>query len=221
MNYHSVSFEVGPFEAALPGDYDRDGSVNDADYVAWKSGFGSTGTATIDGNRNGIVDAADYTIWRDHTVGRQLPGDFNSDGGVDGADYLIWRETFGSTSKLRADANGNSVIDSGDYTTWRDNFGSNRQVGDYNLDQAVDSSDYQTWRLDFGSTTRLSADGNGNAVVDAADYTIWRDRLQPVGNAADVHAVAEPSSAVILVPCVAVYLSLGCAMASVDMKTET
>ena len=32
-------------------------------------------------------------------------------------------------------------------------------------------------RLTFGSTSQLAADASGNGVVDAADYTIWRNNL--------------------------------------------
>lgn len=49
-----------------PGDYDRNGVVEQADYTVWRTSFGSTVDLTADGNGNGIVDAGDYTIWRDH-----------------------------------------------------------------------------------------------------------------------------------------------------------
>ncbi len=50
----------------LPGDFDGNHRVDDADYQLWKSQFGSTGAPAADANQNGVVDAADYTIWRNN-----------------------------------------------------------------------------------------------------------------------------------------------------------
>lgn len=55
----------------IPGDFDRNGTVNAADYGAWKSAFGTTVAVPgdgADGNRNGIVDAGDYSVWRDNAA---------------------------------------------------------------------------------------------------------------------------------------------------------
>lgn len=49
----------------LPGDYNLNRTVDDADYATWKAAFNSTTEPFVDGNRNGTVDAADYTSWRD------------------------------------------------------------------------------------------------------------------------------------------------------------
>jgi hypothetical protein len=46
------------------GDYDRDGDVDEADYVVWRSTAGSTTELNADGNGNEVVDAADYVTWR-------------------------------------------------------------------------------------------------------------------------------------------------------------
>jgi GH35 family endo-1,4-beta-xylanase len=46
-------------------------------------------------------------------------------------------------------------------------------AGDYNGDGIVDASDYTIWRQTFGSTSDLRADGNGDGMIDNADYSIW------------------------------------------------
>lgn len=56
----------------LPGDYNYDGVVNEADYEVWRSAFGTTVPRVglwADGNKDGVVDAADFTVWRDHFAG--------------------------------------------------------------------------------------------------------------------------------------------------------
>ena len=50
--------------------------------------------------------------------------------------------------------------------------------GDYDRNGQVDLLDQLVWLLSFGSTIDLYADGNGNGIVDAADYTIWRDAYE-------------------------------------------
>jgi serralysin len=47
--------------------------------------------------------------------------------------------------------------------------------GDYNHDGVVDAADYTVWRDSLGKTgSGLAADGNGDNVVNAADYTLWQ-----------------------------------------------
>ena len=50
----------------LAGDYNRDGSVDAADYVAWRDAVGSfvTNFGGADGSGNGTVDEADFAVWR-------------------------------------------------------------------------------------------------------------------------------------------------------------
>ncbi|TWT87592.1 hypothetical protein Mal64_31340 [Pseudobythopirellula maris] len=51
-------------------------------------------------------------------------------------------------------------------------------AGDYEGDYDVDMDDFDIWVADFGYTNFSSpADGNGDGVVDAADFTVWRDSL--------------------------------------------
>jgi arylsulfatase A-like enzyme len=64
--------------------------------------------------------------------------------------------------------------------------------GDYNNDGFATLADYNTWRANFGSTTLLAADGNGNGVVDAGDYIVWRNQFIPGSGSGG--AVPEPGS---------------------------
>ena len=47
--------------------------------------------------------------------------------------------------------------------------------GDYNGDGVVDAADYTAWRDALGSGTPngTGADGSGNGTVDQADYDVW------------------------------------------------
>lgn len=66
----------------IPGDYNQDMVVNDADYAVWRATFGTTGSSVhdaplADGNLNGVVDMADYVIWREH-LGQTGPAGFGA-----------------------------------------------------------------------------------------------------------------------------------------------
>ncbi len=110
----------------LPGDYNRDGDVNQADYLLWIASYGATGSdLAADGSGDGVVDAADYTIWRDNVLPGAIPGDYNGDGAVDATDYAVWSGQFGQTgSNLAADGSRDGVVDAADYTIWRDSLAS-------------------------------------------------------------------------------------------------
>jgi len=48
----------------LPGDYNRDGTVDGADYVVWRRAMAGDVNLAADGSQNGVIDQADYNVWR-------------------------------------------------------------------------------------------------------------------------------------------------------------
>jgi hypothetical protein len=68
---------------------------------------------TGDYNKNGTVDAADYTLWRKTfgSVGPNLPADGFPDGFIDEYDYDVWREAYGNHNGSGA-GNGWSLLTS-------------------------------------------------------------------------------------------------------------
>lgn len=66
----------------IPGDFNRDGSVNAADYIVWREANGGTvapGTSA-DANYDGHVNQQDYGLWRSH-FGETAPSVGASSGG--------------------------------------------------------------------------------------------------------------------------------------------
>jgi hypothetical protein len=59
-------------------------------------------------------------------------------------------------------------------------WGTNESVvGDYNSDGVVDAADFTVWRDNQGSATipGTGADGNGDGLVDQQDYDVWRSQF--------------------------------------------
>ena len=72
----AVNYAINPgvdVSMALLGDANRDGSVDNADFLVWQQNFG-----------------ADTSAW--------TRGDFNGDGAVDGVDLGIWQDHFGMSA---------------------------------------------------------------------------------------------------------------------------
>ena len=64
-NVKNVSFGNQALQA-LPGDFDRSGYVDAADYNLWRRTFGTERLpfSGADGDGDGVVDADDYAVWR-------------------------------------------------------------------------------------------------------------------------------------------------------------
>lgn len=66
--------DMGAYEAqaapeAMPGDYNRNGVVDAADYTTWRDNLGAMGLTPLtgaDGDGNGAVDETDFLVWRSH-----------------------------------------------------------------------------------------------------------------------------------------------------------
>ncbi len=67
-NTDSYGQEIWVASLFDPGDYDRNGLVQQADHIFWATNFGATTAPGLqaDGNGDGVVDAADYNIWRNN-----------------------------------------------------------------------------------------------------------------------------------------------------------
>jgi hypothetical protein len=78
-------------------------------------------------------------------------------------------------------------------------------AGDYNYDGVVNAVDYTVWRNNFG-TVYPRADGNNSLLVDAGDYTVWKanyGNALPAG-AGGLSTVPESS------PLAICFAALGC-----------
>ena len=72
--------------------------------------------------------------------------------------------------------------------------------GDFDGNGVVDASDYTVWRDHLGAADESSIGGNGDGAngVDAADYLLWKNNFGAGGGGAFAGAVPEPTSGVLL-----------------------
>jgi hypothetical protein len=62
--------------------------------------------------------------------------------------------------------------------------------GDYNGDDMVDAADYTVWRDSLNSTTDLRADGDESGTVDLADFGVWKSHFGTSGSGSAAISVA-------------------------------
>ena len=68
-------------------------------------------------------------------------------------------------------------------------------AGDYNGNGIVDAADFVVWRNSLGqSGSSLAADGDGNGTIQLADYNFWRDHFGDTYANGSVTAVPEPTN---------------------------
>jgi len=78
--YTTGEVTLTSFGGTMPGDFNGDSVVNAADFAQWKTGFGTSGDATLS------------------------QGDADGDQVVDGADFLVWQRQLGVAATLAATA---------------------------------------------------------------------------------------------------------------------
>ena len=116
------------------GDYDRNGTVDQADRDLYEATLGQPAVppgSGADGDRSGVVDAADLAIWEANIGAGMAPpvkaADLNQDEQIDGADFLDWQRSFGVTTTYpgmhRADLDFSATVDGGDLDVWKRHYG--------------------------------------------------------------------------------------------------
>jgi hypothetical protein len=77
LEVYARRFAVEQEPAPYPGDCNRDGKVDAADYVVWRRMLGATGLAAYsgaDGDGDGDVDSDDLAVWKSHFGDSVPPG---------------------------------------------------------------------------------------------------------------------------------------------------
>lgn len=190
------------------------GNINRLNHAFKPTPFGSDLYAEFGDDRaQPIVGNFDPPVARAASAPPQLAGDYDGNGTVGQSDYTVWKNNFGSRTNLAADGNRDGVVDAADYSIWRNNLGAvaaagagslvatalaistESASGDYDGSGAAASEDFTAWSGSFGSTTFLLADGNGSGQMDAADYTVRRDRFGVAAGGGSLLLVLEQGGA--------------------------
>ncbi len=144
ITLHAFAYETTPdtplswILSPPPGDFNRDGSVNDLDvdsiyqYIASGSAYVAEYDLNHDlsVNEDDVTNLIEYLLEYDtdgdgHVDGMGTArGDFNLDGAVNGTDLSIMRSYFGgSAGYAGADANGDSTVNGTDLSLLASSFG--------------------------------------------------------------------------------------------------
>jgi hypothetical protein len=84
-------------------------------------------------------------------------------------------------------------------------------AGDYNADGVVDAADYTVWRDTLGqSGANLAADGDGDEAVDADDFNVWKTKFGQSGVGGAVgQSASVPEPATVAMVLFALVMSCG------------
>ena len=153
-------------DGAFPvgADFDQDGDVDGADFVAWQAGFGTA------------------------FLTRKGDGDADGDGAVDGTDFICWEHEYQPADSPRsADFDSNGQVDAVDLATWQDEFGivcgAEHAQGDSDGDGDVDGEDFLAWQVADHSATGVAA--------AARELRLGDNAASGAGDADSSHAVAR------------------------------
>ena len=98
-------YSVVRLDDRLFGDYDRNGTVDQADRDLYEATLGQLAMppgAGADGDRSGVVDAADLAVWVANQGATPTPpvkaADLDQNERIDGTDFLLCQWGFGDTS---------------------------------------------------------------------------------------------------------------------------
>jgi len=101
----------------------------------------------------------------------------------DGSQWNAWVTGDGTITDATTTLDSIQFFGTGDGTIYLDTIAHNPLgsvaveplAGDYNLDGMVDAKDYSLWRDSLGQTgTGLAADGDGSGTIDEGDYNLWK-----------------------------------------------
>jgi hypothetical protein len=130
------SFGLFRFDDLPLGDYDRNGTVDEADRQLYEQTLGQPAVppgAGADGDRSGVIDPPDLAVW-EANVGRGpaprvAAADIQQNEQIDGHDFLLWQRRVGNTFPVpggppgSGDVDFSGVVDAGDLAVWQRQFG--------------------------------------------------------------------------------------------------
>ena len=115
-------------------------------------------------------------------------------------DILNWGSLTGAFSSVVVPSQDGLTWDTSQLSTGMISVAVTGLPGDYNQNGVVDAADYTVWRDTLGSSTNLTADGDGSNTIDAGDRTVWQANFgATLGSGAnEAAAVPEPAPLVLL-----------------------